>query len=509
MTARRRALLAALSGLLLGLTFPNLSLVFLLPLALVPLLFALDGVGARAGGALGLLFGMAFWAATIPWIAYTVHRYGEMPWPVALLALLVTTFLVGLYFVVPGLLVGAVAPRTPRAVLFTWPAAWVVGEWARIHVASGFPWALLANPLADHPAFLQTAALGGVLLTSGLVVLVNALVFEALRASGRAARLRYLASACAIVAGAGLFGRFRMSALDAASSARTWIRVGVVQPNVHQEVRWAGGSRDAMLADLLDETRDLARRERPDLVVWPESASPYSFSFAPSYQTALRSLAEETGAALLFNTVWSDAPDDEDAPYFNSALLVTAQGPVLPPYHKLRLVPFGEYVPFAKALRILSPISRAVPGQFTPGGSAHAIPFRASRLGGMVCYEVVYPWIARAHARAGAGLLFTLTNDDWYGRSGARRQHWQAAVVRAVETGRPLVRAAVTGISGFVSPSGRVLATIGPDRKGSFALDVPGPPATQTLATLVGELPAAVCALGLGVAILRRRRARR
>ncbi len=115
------------------------------------------------------------------------------------------------------------------------------------------------------------------------------------------------------------------------------------------------------------------------------------------------------------------------------------------PYHKLRLVPFGEYVPLRSLFGWVNQVSQAAPGAFTPGTRAIPLELSGVRLGGAICYEVVYPWIARAQVAAGADALYTLTNDAWYGDGGAQEQHWQAAVFRAVETGRPMLRAAVTG----------------------------------------------------------------
>ena len=228
-----------------------------------------------------------------------------------------------------------------------------------------------------------------------------------------------------------------------------------------QDLRWEAATAERLFADLEGQTRDLCRRGRPVLVLWPESAAPYAWSFAPTFRERVVALCKELDIAILLSTVWSDAPADPDAPFYNAALLVTKDGPVTPPYFKQRLVPFGEYVPLAGLLRMVRPISRAVPSAFTPGTGAVLLPLGTWKLGGAVCYEVVYPWIARDETRAGADVLFTLTNDAWYGRAGAQRQHWQSAVLRAIETGRPLVRAAITGISGAVDGTGRVLVTLG------------------------------------------------
>jgi apolipoprotein N-acyltransferase len=160
-------------------------------------------------------------------------------------------------------------------------------------------------------------------------------------------------------------------------------------------------------------------------------------------------------------------------------------------------------------LRHIRPISQAVPGSFSAGNGGAPLPLGAWRLGGAVCYEVVYPWIARRHALQGASLLFTLTNDAWFGTLSARRQHWQGAAYRSIETGLPLVRAAITGITGWIDPAGRG-HWIEPDRKGSMTVTLGGSsgfarPIAAPPAVAVGNLLAWVCAGGLFVGILRAR----
>ena len=500
---RARLLAALLSGVLLGLSFPNASLVVLLPVALVPFVLALDGVGARRGALLGALFGVAFWLTTLPWIYHVVHRFGGMPAPLALLALLITAALLSLPMAAITALAALAAPRSTTARLLVFPAAWLVQELIRTYLFSGFPWALAAYPLAPWPVLTQTAALGGAALTSFLVVLVNAGLAEAARPGGR--RAAGLGTAAAVVALSIGFGALRLSRPEAVAPG-PGLRVLIVQPNVEQDVRHAPGTAIRIHEDVLALTRGLLREAPSDLVLWPESATLFAWPWSEGFRTDVTRLCAEDRTALLFNTVWSDRPEDDGAPYYNSALLVDANGVLGVPYHKLRLVPFGEYVPLASLFRWVPQVSQAVPGAFTPGTRAVPLELAGIRLGGAVCYEVVYPWIARAQVEAGADALFTLTNDAWYGDGGAQEQHWQAAVFRAVETGRPMLRAAVTGISGWVDERGRTVARLGPGRKAGIAgrLHVP-PRALRTLATRAGDAVPLVCAAALLVAILRAR----
>lgn len=500
---RARAGAALLSGVLLGLCFPNGSVVVFLPVALVPLLLALDGLGVRRAALLGGLFGVVFWLTVMPWITHVVHRFGGMSPPLALLALFLTA--AGLALPMAGMtaLAALAAPRSAAARLLVFPAAWVVQELFRTYAFSGFPWALAAYPLAPWPLLTQTAALGGAAFTSFLVVLVNAGFAEAVRPAGR--RGAALGEVAAVVALSVAFGAVRLAApLDLARGPG--LRVLLVQPNIEQDVRHGSADVVRIHEEVTGLTRALLRRAPSDLVLWPESATLLAWPWSEGLRDDLARLCRQERTALLFNTVWSDAPSDDAAPYFNSALLVDGHGVVGEPYHKLRLVPFGEYVPLAALFRWVPQVSQAVPGSFTPGTRAIPLELSGVRLGGAICYEVVYPWIARAQVEAGADVLYTLTNDAWYGDGGAQEQHWQAAVFRAVETGRPLLRAAVTGISGWVDGRGRVLARLGPGARAGIAGRLRVPPRSyRTPAGRLGDAVPVVCAAALLVAILRAR----
>jgi apolipoprotein N-acyltransferase len=501
---RARAIAALLSGVLLGLCFPNASFVVLLPVALVPLILALDGTRPGRAALLGGLFGLAFWLSTFPWIYHVVHRFGGLAAPLAGFALVLAAAIPSVPMAAMTALVSLSAPRSMAARLLVFPAAWVVQELIRTYALSGFPWALVAYPLAPWPLLTQTAALGGAAATSLLVVLVNAGLAEAARGNGRS-RVTGLAVAAATAAVALGVGAVRLSRPETFSPG-DGLRVLIVQPNIEQDVRYAPGTAERIHFDVMGLTRRLLGKAPSDLVLWPESATLLAWPWSEGFREEVTRLCREEKTALLFNTVWSDRPADDDAPYFNSALLVDGRGVVGEPYHKLRLVPFGEYVPLRFLFGWVNQVSQAAPGAFTPGGRAIPLELSGVRLGGAICYEVVYPWIARAQVAAGADALYTLTNDAWYGSGGAQEQHWQAAVFRAVETGRPMLRAAVTGISGWVDGRGRTLARLGPGARAGIAgrLRVP-PRASRTLAGRLGDAVPLVCAGALLVAILRAR----
>ncbi len=503
-SAPSRAAAALLSGVLLGLCFPNASLVVLLPVALVPLLLALDGLRPGRAALLGLFFGFAFWLVTFPWIYHVVHRFGGLPAPLAFLALLIAAVIPSVPMAAMTALAALARPRSAVPRLLVFPAAWIVQELVRTYAFSGFPWALVSYPLAPWPVLTQTAALGGATLTSFLVVLVNSGLAEAVRGRGRA-RLAGAAVSAGVVLAALAFGAARLARPETFAPG-DGLRVLIVQPNVEQDVRTAPGTAERIHYDVTGLTRALLGKSSADLVLWPESATLMAWPWSEGFRQEITRLCREEKTALLFNTVWSDRPDDDDAPYFNSALLVDGNGVLGEPYHKLRLVPFGEYIPLAALFRWVPQVSQAVPGAFSPGARAIPLELAGIRLGGAICYEVVYPWITRAQVEAGADVLYTLTNDAWYGDGGAQEQHWQAAVFRAVETGRPMLRAAVTGISGWVDGRGRTLARLGPGARAGIAgrLRVP-PREARTPAGRLGDAVGLVCAAALLVAILRAR----
>jgi apolipoprotein N-acyltransferase len=496
----RRLLLSAFSAILTGLAFPNASLVWLLPVCLVPLFFATRGVRPWPAFQAGWIYGTVFWLVLLPWIAYTVRTFGEVGWVLAVGALLSTAVILGFPFALMTWTVSYWNPWKGATEVLAWVVAWGVQEGLRTHFLGGFPWGLLAAPLADFPALAQTASIGSVYLPSLLLVLVNQLLFHALRESALPRRIAWAASAALVVGCVAGFGIWRIGRVPAKKPTLTPLRIALLQPGVSQERRWTEGQDEPIYRELMAETWRLAREEKPDLILWPESATPYNWPWSRLMQADLHDFCRSTGVSILLNTVWTDEPSRRDAPFFNSALLVTPSGPVLPVYSKQRLVPFGEYVPFGSVLRIIRPISRAVPESFSPGSEGRLLPLRDWKLGGAVCYEIVYPWIARDHLAKGGNLLFTLTNDAWYGKAGARRQHWQLAVFRSIETGLPLFRVAATGISGWVDPWGRTKALLPLDSKASLTVTVGGEepgsaPIGPTVASKVGEGIPLICSL--------------
>jgi apolipoprotein N-acyltransferase len=408
-------------------------------------------VPARRGFILGVLCGVAYFGGTVYWTGATVQTFGGLPAPVAILVAGLLVLYLALFVGVTGAVSALVIRRFGIRGLLLAPPAWVATEYARGHLIGGFPWVPLGNAMVTVLPVAQLASLFGVYGLSLFVASVNAGFTAAMLTGGRR-RLAVLGATAALMLAVSAWGGARISAGTLLTEGSP-LRVAVVQGNIPQEEKWDPAKGGEILARYLALTRSIAR-QGVDLVIWPESATPFYFDEDPAGAAAVRAVAAETGAALLFGTdeVERGSPDR----YFNSAFMLDRGGATAAVYRKIHLVPFGEYVPFQEALFFVSPLVEAV-SNFSPGTRITMLPVAGHMVSTAICYEVVYPHLIRDGVLQGSELLTTITNDAWYGESSAPFQHFELASMRAVEQGRYLARAANTGISGFVDPYGRVI----------------------------------------------------
>jgi apolipoprotein N-acyltransferase len=337
----------------------------------------------------------------------------------------------------------------PRALL-AGSAVWTAAELLRTHLFSGFPWVLLGYSQATVLPVLQVASLAGVYGVSWLVAHASATAAYAWSVGARRAAAP-LAVCAALVVAAWAWGADR---IDRAvlTRAGTPVTAALVQGNVPQDQKWDPAYAPEILGRYLSMSREAAARGA-SLIVWPESSTPFNFEEHAAGR-AVRDLAATTGAWVLFG---SDQVERGSATrYYNAAFLLDRAGATAGVYRKVHLVPFGEYVPIRSVLFFAAPLVETV-SDFSPGAEVTVLPLGTHRVSVAICYEVVFPALAREAVLGGSQLLTTITNDAWYGWSSAPHQHFEQAAVRAVEQGRYLLRAANTGISGIVDPYGRVI----------------------------------------------------
>ncbi len=449
------AVAALLSGLLFALAFPPIEWAILLPLAPVPWLVALGREESRCRAFVsGAVFGLVYWCASIPWIFYVVTHYGGQGSAMGVVCLVILAGILAEWPAIVAWATVACAPAASPRRLAAFVILWTATEHWRTVAYGGFPWNLTGHALYRHPLWLQTAAIWGVFGVGALVMGTSALLAAAILRR----RAQTLLLAIVLVFAVGAWGAWRLAA---APSDRAGVPVVLLQPNLTEEMRatpeGALASYEAVIAQVSS-----AARSRPALIVVPESALPVYWERSETLRRDLGAIASR-GPVILFN----DVEEREDGRNYNVARLLGPEGLGGQPYRKVHLVPFGEYVPLPSVFFFVRQISTEI-GEFTPAAAPTLIRHGPFRIGMAVCYETIYPALARQETADGANLLVTISNDSWYGRAGAQEQHFAGAVLRSVENARFLLRAAITGISGIVDERGRILAMSRPNERGEL-----------------------------------------
>jgi apolipoprotein N-acyltransferase len=450
-----RLLAAPVSGALLAAAFPALDLGPLALVALVPLLLATETVRPRAAAALGYLAGLTFFGLHLLWIAQFLSWTGAVAWLAwGALSAVEAVFVAAFFALVP-----ATRPLGAWRLLVL-PACWAVLELVRAHhPLGGFPWGLLATSQHDAGWLLPLARVVGGFGLAAVIVAVNLAVALWLRAMWTATREGSGARRVAALVGlpllvAGLLGA-RLAVPAAPAPSGPPLDVVVVQAGLRGGHGLAQGqTTEQVFANHVHRTEALAGAPGgpPDLVVWGEGAADADPLANPDRLAAVTRAAQAAGAPILLGaTTRLDATHRA-----TEGLLFTPQGRLADRYQKRRLVPFGEYVPFGGVLGRLIPATReGVPYDKVPGQRVEPLLIDGVPVGPLICWESAYPGDARQLTHDGARLLLVMTNNASFGTGAGPRQHLAAGQLRAVESGRTIVQAAVTGISAVIEPSGR------------------------------------------------------
>jgi len=407
-------------------------------------------------GLLGVATGFVFFIGTIYWIGGVMAAFGGLS-PILAYALmgglaLHLALFVGLF----AWLLSLAMRRFGLIGIWAAPGLWVASEWLRAWLGWGFPWVLLGSSQATVVPIVQLASVTGVYGLSALLALTSTAAASLALNRGRAQWQR-AAGVAALVAVITTLGMWRV-ATSSLTRDGVPIRVGLLQGNVPQEAKSNVTYSDAITQRYLTLSRQ-ALADGAQLVLWPEASVPFIFAEDVTAAEPIRRLAREAHVPFVLGTdEIGRGRNGEHDKYYNAATLVGSDGTTQAMYRKVRLVPFGEYVPFKRLLFFVGPLVEAV-SDFTPGDDLTVFESEGSQFSVAICYEAVYAAMAQAFVSRGSQLLTTITNDAWFGRSSAAYQHFEQASLRAVEQGRYLVRAANTGISGAVDPYGRVLRT--------------------------------------------------
>jgi len=499
---------AAATAILLILSFPDFEFSFLAWIALVPLMLVVARRPSPLNAfILGWFAGTVFFYGSCYWLTYSMIHYGGLPTIVAYLLLVPATAVVGLF---PGLFALALAVVVRRWSVWTVlaaPAIWAASEWARLGV-TGQLWNALGYSLAYHPIWIQPANWGGVYAVSFLIVVINATIVLGLvkRDWWTVLVAVVITPALAIVI---LISPFlRDERYLSSDDYRSAVNVIALQPNVPMALEKSTEEMNALRELHLTLSQNALANlppYPPRLVVWPESPMNFTYASDKTFQDLVAKFAQENHTSLILNSLEPAGPDA----FHNSALLINEDGRLIAQYDKIRLMPFGEYVPLPRWLPGASLITALV-GEFTPGDKYTLMPVGPYRAGVFICIESEYPWIARRLTNEGADALINISNDGYLGPTAVLRQHLANAIFRAVENGRPVLRVTNSGISAWINEEGKVQEQTVPFREDVRHWWFGKPSIESTIYTRHGDLFVQLCAvitvIMLAAALFSRRR---
>jgi apolipoprotein N-acyltransferase len=455
---------------------------------------------------LGFLTGIVSFLGILYWIIVAVHTYGNIPLILSGIILLLLVLYLSLFIGVFTFLIRYIQMRLKLQTILFAPLLWVSLEYLRSFFLTGFPWANLGYTQYLNLPFIQMADITGTYGLSFVILLVNATLFDVIRQwPKKAFPVREVVITGILLLAFLIYGYVKMGTIDRQMVDQPSLKVGLVQGNINQAIKWDESFQRETLR--IYERLSLKVAEgKPDLIIWPETATPFFFQEAREYQPIILDIPARTNAFLLFGTP-AFKIERGKINHYNSAFLASPSKELIGAYDKIHLVPFGEYVPLSDLLFSLGSLGEGI-GNFKSGKRIYNFPLPQSKFGVLICFEIIFPDLCRRFVKEGADFLVTITNDAWFGKTSAPYQHFAIASFRAVENRVFIARAANTGITGFIDPNGRILKQGGifteEAMHGTIRLSK-----EKTFYTLYGDVFAWVCSalslLLLGVAFIQKR----
>ncbi len=432
----------------------------LLPLSMAPwnwwpigivsaagLAFLLTGCRPRSAFNRSLWFGVGQFGVGASWVYVSISGYGEVPVPLAILMTTAFVVLLSLVFASPFTALGWLKRRHTKALLFAFPALWVVSEWLRGWLFTGFPWLYLGYGHVDSwyspwAPLIGVQGIGWIIAFFGAVIASAASWFHSRLTLGLGVLISVVIGLCTQL----------LENRDWTEQAGEPLSVGMIQPALTLEQKWDADEIIDILALYRTMNNSLLHN---DIIVWPESAIPVLKHYVNSFLDETAGTVAASDAALILGIPTMNLDTRQ---YYNSIIAIGLGQGI---YHKQRLVPFGEYVPLEALIRgsmrffdlPMSSFSWGLPDQALLTAKGYGI-------GAYICYEIAYPSLVAKTADR-ANLLLTVSNDTWFGSSIGPDQHLQIAQMRALENGKPLIRATNDGFSALVDHRGRAV-TIAP-----------------------------------------------
>ncbi|MDD5680117.1 MAG: apolipoprotein N-acyltransferase [Candidatus Omnitrophica bacterium] len=441
------------SAALLVLAFPNFQISIFAWLALIPILYLIENSSAGKAFILSYLTGVFFFLGALYWLTY-VSRLGYF-----ILALYLALFF-GLFGLFSNIFFKKFKnSRYAFLLCLILPSLWVLTEFLRGTLLTGFPWCVLGYTQYKNPVLIQIADITGCYGVSFLIVMVNFVLYSFLIFLLKKApkeKIIFL-NIQAVLLGITIlvfisYANYRFGERE----IDTGIRLSVVQGSIEQFKKWDPSYQNYIMVRYDTWTGEVAR-DKAELIIWPETAIP-GFLDDDEIRSYLKEVAEANEAPLFTGAITYKSGAEKDY-YFNSAVLFTRSGDIYRQYDKIHLVPLGEYIPFESRIPFFRNSINTEIGDLTAGREFTTFDIKAKdgrsyKYAAIICFEDIFPDLARHFARGGADFLINITNDAWFKESGEQLQHAQASVFRAVENRVAVIRAANNGFSCLISPNG-------------------------------------------------------
>ena len=456
---------ALLSGALIFLSFPKFGTGILAWTAFVPLFYALQEKRFTQGLLTGFITGFSANIGIFYWITFVVVNYGYLPVAVGIAVMLLLSAYLALYV---ALFSAGIVYFNRRGIplVFSAPLLWTSLEYVKSHLLTGVPWENLGYSQYLYRPLIQIADMTGVFGLTFIIVFINVVIFDVLRigqsnTGSRVLNRRVVAkvmAGCTLMAALFGYGMLRTGEVEKSIQKAGAMPVSLIQGDIDQNIKW----HQAFQEETIRIYTSLSQQSAPvgqGLIVWPETAAPFFFQDRDDMHREVVSVALQTNNWLLFGSP-SYRMEGRNAVFLNSAFLLSPDGRIAGQYDKVHLVPYGEYVPLRRFFPFISKLVVGI-GDFRSGKGYEPLLIYKNgdqqKLGVMICYEGILPEAGRTYRQRGAGLLVNITNDAWFGNTSAPYQHLSMTVFRSVENRLYLVRAANTGISAIIDPTGKIV----------------------------------------------------
>ena len=452
---------AFISGVLLVLCYPTIDLFLIAWIALIPFLLSLYDKCPKEAFKAGMVLGVPYFIGTLYWIYHSINRYGGVSLPSSIAIVILLCLYLSLYPGIFAFLFSVAIKKTKLPALLIAPVFWVVLEFLRSYLFTGFPWSSIGYTQYKFVTVIQIADITGIYGVSFLVVAFNGALADIFLIKRRTKDMPLFPLSQTVIGLAVLF-LFMVSAVVYGQirlreeRPGKQLKVSILQGNIEQDKKWEPSYQDKVLEIYKDLSLN-ATSSSPSLIVWPETAVPFLFKSDRKYTEELIAFEKQLNAYLLFGSVMIKGKATERYLLSNSAVLLDDNGTVSYIYDKVHLVPFGEYVPLRKVFFFIDKLVVGI-GDYASGDSYLKAMTPYGDFATLICYEIVFPGLVRKFYSNSGDFMVNITNDAWFGKTTGPYQHFSIAVFRAVENRKPVIRAANTGISGFIDSSGRILS---------------------------------------------------